>query len=70
LLWEQQGTHEKDRSHHQAVKLDEVKEALQEIGLEGITVNRGQGFGAEGATRALSGRRIRRRLPAQGQVGS
>jgi len=29
---------EKNRSHHQAFKLDEVKEALQEVGLQGITV--------------------------------
>jgi nitrogen regulatory protein PII len=28
-------------------KLDEVKEALQEVGLQGITGDRGQGFGRQ-----------------------
>jgi nitrogen regulatory protein P-II 1 len=49
-------------------KLDEVKEALQEVGLQGITVTEGQGLRPpEGPYRALSRRRIRGRFPAQGE---
>ena len=49
-------------------KLDEVREALSEIGVTGLTVDRGQGLRPpEGAHRALSRRRVRRRFPAQGQ---
>ena len=36
-------------------KLDEVKEALQEVGLQGITVTEAKGFGRQkGSHRALS----------------
>ena len=31
-------------------KLDEVKEALQEVGLQGITVTEAKGFGGKKAT--------------------
>ena len=49
-------------------KLDEVKEALQEVGLQGHHGHRGQGLWApEGPHRALSRGRICRRLPAQGE---
>ena len=49
-------------------KLDEVKEALQEVGVQGLTRDRGQGLRpTEGPYRALSRRRIRRRFPAQGE---
>jgi nitrogen regulatory protein P-II 1 len=49
-------------------KLDEVKEALQEVGLQGITVTGGQRFWpAEGPCRTVSRCGIHRRLPAQGQ---
>ena len=36
-------------------KLDEVKEALQEIGLQGITVLEAKGFGRQKATRSSTG---------------
>ena len=39
-------------------KLDEVKEALQEIGLQGITVIEAKGFGRRKANGALPRRRI------------
>ena len=49
-------------------KLDEVKEALQELGSSGHDRRRGQGFRpSEGSNRTLSRRRIRRRLPAEDQ---
>jgi len=41
------GKREKDRGYHQAVKLDEVKEALHEIGVSGITVTEAKGFGRQ-----------------------
>ncbi len=39
--------HEEDRSLIKPFKLDEVKEALQEIGLQGITVIEAKGFGRQ-----------------------
>ncbi len=49
-------------------KLDEVKEALQEAGIQGITVIEAKGLRtAEGPHRALPRRRIRRGLPAEGE---
>ena len=36
-------------------KLDEVKEALQEVGLLGITVTEAKGFGRRRATRSFTG---------------
>ena len=47
-------------------KLDEVKEALQELGLQGMTVIEAKGFGRQTRPdRTLPGRRIRGRLPAE-----
>ena len=43
----QSGINEKDRSHHQAVQAGQVKEALHEIGLKGITVTEAKGFGRQ-----------------------
>ena len=40
-------SNEENRSDHQAFKLDEVKEALQEVGLQGITVTEAKGFGRQ-----------------------
>jgi len=48
-------------------KLDEVKEALHEVGIKGITVTEAKGFGGKRATRALSRGGVRGRFPAQGQ---
>ena len=49
-------------------KLDEVKEALQDLGVQGMTVLEAKGYGRQkGPYRALSRRRIRGRLPAQDQ---
>ena len=49
-------------------KLDEVKEALQEAGIQGLSVDRGQGLRPpEGPHRALSRGRIRGGFPAQGE---
>jgi len=39
--------HEKNRGDHQPFKLDDVKEALQEIGLQGMTVVEAKGFGRQ-----------------------
>ena len=39
--------HEKDRSRHQPFKLDEVKEALQDIGVQGMTVVEAKGYGRQ-----------------------
>jgi len=41
------GTNEKDRTIIKPFKLDEVKEALQEAGLQGITVTEAKGFGRQ-----------------------
>ena len=47
-------------------KLDEVKEALHDIGIQGITVLEAKGFGRQkGPYRTLSRRRVRGRFPAQ-----
>ena len=49
-------------------KLDEVKEALQEVGVQGITVTEAKGFGRQkGHTELYRGRRICRGFPAQGE---
>ena len=49
-------------------KLDEVKEALQEVGLQGITVTEAKGFGRQkGHTELIPRRRVRRRFSAQGE---
>ena len=49
-------------------KLDEVKEALQEVGLQGITVTEAKGFGRQkGTHRVISWRRVRGGFPAQGE---
>jgi len=47
-------------------KLDEVREALSEIGVTGLTVTEVKGFAAEGPHRAVSRRRVCGRLSAQG----
>jgi nitrogen regulatory protein P-II 2 len=39
--------HETDYRHHQAFKLDEVREALSAIGVQGITVTEVKGFGRQ-----------------------
>ncbi len=39
--------YEESRSHHQTLKLDEVKEALNEVGIQGITVSEVKGFGRQ-----------------------
>ena len=52
-------------------KLDEVKEALQEIGLKGITVTEAKGFGRQkGHTELYRRRRICCGLSAEGKVGN
>ena len=49
-------------------KLDEVKEALQEIGLQGITVTEAKGFGRQkGHTELYRGRGICCRFFAEGE---
>ena len=49
------------------LKLDEVKEALQEVGLQGITVTEAKGFGRTRATPGFIGVPITSSiLPAQG----
>ena len=40
-------------------KLDEVKEALQEVGLQGITVTEAKGFGRRRGAANLPWRRVR-----------
>jgi nitrogen regulatory protein P-II 1 len=39
--------HEEDRSHHQAFKLEDVKQALSSLGVEGMTVSEVKGFGRQ-----------------------
>ena len=47
-------------------KLDEVKEALHEVGLQGITVVEAKGFGRQkGYTEVLSRPRVHREPPPQ-----
>ena len=49
-------------------KVDDVREALSEIGISGMTVTEGKGFGRQkGHTELYRGGRIRRGLPAKGQ---
>ena len=49
-------------------KLDEVKEALQEVGLQGITVTEAKGFGRQkGHTELYRGARICGRFFAQSE---
>ena len=51
-------------------KLDDVREALSEIGVQGLTVFRGQGlWPPERPHRTLPRRRVRGGLPAQAQAG-
>ena len=47
-------------------KLEEVREALAEVGVTGLTVTEVKGFGRQKGHRAVPRRRIRGRLPAQG----
>ena len=47
-------------------KLDDVREALSEIGMQGITVTEVKGFGRQKGHRTVSRRRVRhRRFPAK-----
>jgi len=49
-------------------KLDEVKEALQEVGLQGITVTEAKGFGRQkGHAETLSRCGVHRGLSTQGK---
>jgi len=49
-------------------KLDEVKEALSQVGIEGMTVTEVKGFGRQkGHTENLPRQRIHRGFPAQGK---
>ena len=49
-------------------KLDDVREALSEIGMQGITVTEVKGFGRQkDPYRTVPRRRVRRRFPTQGQ---
>ena len=49
-------------------KLDEVKEALQEAGVQGLSVTDVKGFGRQkGHTELYRGRRICRRFSAKGK---
>jgi len=38
--------HEEDRSNHKPFKLDEVKDALNEIGIQGMTITEVKGYGS------------------------
>jgi len=50
-------------------KLEEVKDALGEIGIEGMTVSEVKGFGRQkGHTENLSRQRIHRGFPAENQI--
>ena len=49
-------------------KLDEVREALSDIGVQGITVTEVKGFGRQKGHRAVPRRRVRGGLSSQGQV--
>ena len=52
-------------------KLEEVKEALAELGIEGMTVTEVKGFGRQkGHTEIYRGKRIYGRFPAQSESGS
>ena len=44
----QESPHEAGHRHHQAFKLDDVKDALQGVGVAGMTVTEVQGFGRQG----------------------
>ena len=49
-------------------KLEEVKEALSDLGIEGMTVSEVKGFGRQkGHTEIYRRERIHRRFPAQNQ---
>jgi nitrogen regulatory protein PII len=59
-------THEKNRGDIQAVKLDEVREALSEIGVSGLTVTEVKGFGRQkGHTELTGAAEYVGRFPAQ-----
>ena len=51
-------------------KLDEVREALADVGVTGLTVTEVKGFGRQGAHRVVSRSGVRRRLPAEGESRS
>ncbi len=52
-------------------KLEEVKEALAELGIEGMTVTEVKGFGRQKGTHGnLSRERIHGRFSAEGEGGS
>ena len=52
-------------------KLEEVKEALAELGIEGMTVTEVKGFGRQkGHTEIYRGQRIHGRFSAQSESGS
>ena len=60
--------HETGCSHHQALQVDDVREALSDIGVTGITVTEVKGFGRQRATQNLPRRRIRRGFPPKIKV--
>jgi len=60
LLWRSRTIHEIHHCHHQTFKLEEVKDALAEIGVEGMTVTEVKGLAAKKAIPSLSGQRIHR----------
>ena len=52
-------------------KLDDVREALQEVGIQGLTVTEVKGFGRQmGPYRAISWCRVQDRVLTQDQSGS
>ena len=52
-------------------KLDDVREALAEIGINGMTVSEVKGFGRQkGHTELYPRRRVHGRFPAQGEGGA
>ena len=60
-------SHEEIEAIVKPFKLDEVREALSDIGVTGLTVTEVKGFGRQKRPhRALSRRRVRRRFPAEG----
>lgn len=50
-------------------KLDDVREALAEVGITGMTVTEVKGFGRQKAHRIVSWGGVYGRLPAQGEAG-
>ena len=52
-------------------KLDDVREAISEIGIDGLTVTEVKGFGRQKRTyRIIPRSRVSGRLPAESQTGN